>query len=159
MDKRDLEIWKEYAKTVSKIKDANRISLHALSPVAKKYKLSKNNLRNDVSNLILNRDNTPNLKVLPLNKQDRKRFRSESTIDLHGHTREIDNILDVFCGKCIVTGVRNIVIISGKGDGILKNAVRTWLDGNPRFILGYFEIKDSRAESGAFGVRLRACNI
>lgn len=156
MDNNDLKIWKEYSKDISKLKNTNRVTPHAQTFANKTPKKNETKRQTEeVLNIIVNRENWPTLSVSPLNKNERRKFREEAMIDLHGHTREVDETLEIFCAKCILNNIKSIVIVSGKGNGILRNAVRSWLENNPRFIIGYFEIRDSRAESGAFGVRLR----
>lgn len=156
-DIKDIDLWKEYTKTVEKIENSNR-EIPALVNV--KQSIKSHNLRrnNKIDSAIFefDRKNFSHLSVIQLNKQERKKFRGEATIDLHGYTREINRVLERFCSRCLVTNVRNVVIITGKGEGIVKEAVRTWILNNPKFTIGYFEIKDSAGGSGAFGIRLRS---
>jgi DNA-nicking Smr family endonuclease len=68
---------------------------------------------------------------------------------------DVNNTLEAFCAKCILLGLRNVVITTGKGGGVVKNATLTWLKSNPKYVVGFFEIMDARGESGAIGVHLR----
>ena len=90
-----------------------------------------------------------------LTRTEIKRFQPECAIDLHGYTREIDETLEKFCSKCILKGIREIIIITGKGEGIVKSATLCWIKSHPEFVIGFYEIKDLKMESGSFGVRLR----
>ncbi|MDR0695330.1 MAG: Smr/MutS family protein, partial [Holosporales bacterium] len=94
-------------------------------------------------------------EVVTLSRADKRKFRSEDTIDLHGHSRDVDRSLKVFCSRCIYNGVRCATVITGKGSGTVKQATLHWLRRNPGFIVGFFEITDSAGESGAIGVILR----
>ena len=84
-----------------------------------------------------------------------KKFIPKRTIDLHGYTRQIDETLATFFAKSILNGIYDVLVITGKGQGIVKSATESWLRSHPEFVTGFFRIKDVMGESGAFGVRLR----
>ena len=153
----DFDIWREYTKTVSKIENANKVSRYVMVKAINQNnpKLAFKRKFDNETDFILNRISPGSFQVNLLNKGERRKFRAEATIDLHGHTRKIDSTLEIFCAKCIVSSLKNIVIISGKGEGIVRDAVLNWMQNNPNFVVGYFEIKDMFGGSGSFGVRLR----
>jgi DNA-nicking Smr family endonuclease len=154
--KSDLEIWIEYTKSIERLKKPDIYTKRQTPQYIEKPKVNNNDNYDLALSCITDKRKNTNLSVSMLNKLERRKFRSEATIDLHGYTRNITPTLENFCLKCIVNNIKNIAIISGKGGGILKEAVENWLNSNPHMILGFFEIKDSLGQSGAFGVRLRS---
>lgn len=149
----DFDIWKEYTKSIEKF-DRSNVSI-SKTMFHKKY-IKTNPEKNRLIEFMMNRSSFDHVSVQTLDKSNRKKFNPKSTIDLHGYTREIDHTLEVFCSKCIIKDCREVVIITGKGEGIVKEATRFWLTKHPEFVVGFFEIKDSLGESGSFGVRLRS---
>ncbi len=153
--KGDLDIWLEFAKDIKKLDQSHERYVYLpISPPRstmsrRKY---KNNeliaLKNNISPM-----GHVSVEILP--RAETKKFRAQRTIDLHGYTREIDKTLENFCAGCIVDRIREVLIITGKGQGIVKTATQQWLRSHPEFVIGFFEVKDSVGESGAFGVRLR----
>ena len=153
--KSDIDIWLDYVKGVEKLSKPNTVAkFQAQRYIAPKGAMKKKNEFSDITAYFENKRKN-HFETSILNKKERKKFRSEALIDLHGYTREIDQVLENFCFKCIINNVRSVMIISGKGTGIVKAAVRLWLENNPHIVSGFFEIKDSLGESGSFGVRLR----
>ena len=56
----------------------------------------------------------------------------EARLDLHGHTRETAHrALGGFLAAAWETGRRTVLIVTGKGQGILKDAVPRWLNESP----------------------------
>ena len=56
----------------------------------------------------------------------------EARLDLHGHTREsAHRALGGFLAAAWDSGRRVVLIVTGKGQGILKDAVPRWLKENP----------------------------
>lgn len=56
----------------------------------------------------------------------------EARLDLHGHTREsAHRMLNGFLGAAWDSGRRVVLIVTGKGQGILRDAVPRWLNENP----------------------------
>ena len=90
------------------------------------------------------------------NRKMQKHFKSEASIDLHYINGDLSNILETFCAKCILYGFHYATIITGKGKGIMKNAVILWLQQNSQFVSEYFEIKDMKQECGSLGIHLRS---
>jgi DNA-nicking Smr family endonuclease len=100
---------------------------------------------------------TKTYKIKQLNRSEKRKFSSEATMDLHGcNTVTLAHTLESFCAKCITNGTKQVTIITGKGNGTIKQATLQWLLKNPNFIIGFFEIMDSICESGSFGVLLRS---
>ncbi|MBQ8651256.1 MAG: Smr/MutS family protein [Alphaproteobacteria bacterium] len=89
------------------------------------------------------------------NRKERRKFKSEATIDLHGFSRDVDSALNTFCYKCRIQKLKMITIITGKGSGIVKNFTQIWIEQHPEHIESFFQIKDSKMESGSFAVTLR----
>ena len=151
--KDDFDMWQEYAKSVKKLDKSNISASKNLSH--KKY-IKTNPEKNELIQFMTNRNSFNHINVENLNKSNQKKFKAKATLDLHGYTRNIDHTLEVFCSKCILNDCREVIIITGKGEGIVKEATRFWLTKHPEFVIGFFEIKDSLGESGAFGIRLRS---
>tara|TARA_A100001037_G_scaffold97769_1_gene89188 strand:+ start:489 stop:992 length:504 start_codon:yes stop_codon:yes gene_type:complete len=56
----------------------------------------------------------------------------ETRLDLHGHTREsAHRALSGFLAAAWESGRRTVLIVTGKGQGILKDAVPRWLNESP----------------------------
>lgn len=156
----DRDVWDEYKKNVSRLKDHNRVNLFEeyLSKIVPskiiERKIGFNEKYYDLNDGF--KFPKGSFIISEMNRKERRKFRSESTIDLHGFSRDIDSVLNNFCAKCIMLGVRNITVISGKGEGIVKSSVYNWIKNSSNFIISFFEIKDSRGESGAFAIKLRS---
>lgn len=153
--KSDIDVWLEYTKDVEKLEKPNVVAKFQTPEfVAQTRSIKAKNEFEDVLNFF-EAKRKHHFETSTLNKKERKKFRSEAVIDLHGYTREIDQVLENFCLKCIINNIRFVTIISGKGTGIVKSAVSSWLQNNPHIVSGFFEIKDYLGESGSFGVSLR----
>ncbi|MDR0630578.1 MAG: Smr/MutS family protein [Holosporales bacterium] len=144
MTLQDLDIWYEFIKSVKKL---SRKKIHPVHPNIKRL------IKNHPIEIIetFNSD----LKVVYLSKNERRNFRSEASIDLHGHNRDISEILKVFCLDCIERKIKNVIVITGKGESIIKRAVLQWIESNSTIIVGFFEIMDRRGGSGSVGIKLR----
>lgn len=147
----DIDIWKEFTKSIEEFDRSNFVL-----PYKDFYQKISQAKRSTKAVALPKPKNPSSVKVIQLNRSERRRFRSVYSIDLHGQTRHVDDILESFCYKCMVQNCREVTIITGKGNGIVKNATEIWLQSHPEFIIGYFKIKDSMKGSGAFGVRLRS---
>ena len=151
----DTDIWKDFTKTVRELKNSNVLMREAYSK-PEKIKIHK---VDEVGIVLNSRAIRPGIKVEQLSKAEIKKIKVGKSIDLHGCSREIDEILVTFCARCILDNIYDLSIITGKGRGIVKAATEIWLKSHPELILGFFEIKDVMGESGAFGVKLRkGCN-
>jgi DNA-nicking Smr family endonuclease len=151
---KDLEIWLEYAKTVNKIDNSN-VEYHK-EETSKAVKITVKSEMFNKQKYATQSVSTSLLPVVQLNRNEQKKFYSGATKDFHGHTREIDNELEKFILGCISRSIKYVTIITGKGKGIVKQAVLTWLSSRSDIVTGFFEIKDSSGKSGSFGVRLKS---
>ena len=149
--KGDIDIWKNFIKSLKKLDRSNIFVSNAPKP-----RIRPNPRKNQLASFIDNRKPLCHVRVEKLRRSEIKKFEPRATVDLHGHTREISGVLETFCSRCILDGIREVTIITGKGEGIVKSATVLWLTTHPEFVIGFFEIKDSRGEWGSFGVRLRA---
>lgn len=149
----DLCLWKEFSKSVERI-DRSNIVVPGHLPIRSRVLIKSAD--NELFSFINNRKSMNHVRVECLDRASVKKFKSQRSIDLHGYTREVDETLEVFCSQCILTGIREIIVITGKGAGIVKSATERWLGSHPEFVIGFFKIKDFQGESGSFGVRLRA---
>lgn len=62
----------------------------------------------------------------------RGRLPIDARLDLHGHTRETAHqVLSGFLATACDTGRRTVLIVTGKGQGVLKDAVPRWLNESP----------------------------
>jgi DNA-nicking Smr family endonuclease len=147
----DFDIWYAYRKSVKKFDKKNtvRTGLGVSDPDCCHVKVAKVRIRESCEGKGVG------LQVGTLNRVERRRFRCEASLDLHGCSRDVSRKLDVFCLECIGYRMRSAIIITGKGEGILKEAVRSWINVNPSIVSGFFEIIDSSGGSGSFGVKLK----
>lgn len=156
---KDIDLWHEYAKSVKKL-DTDELVVTPRMPMPPKVERDGERLIQDytaaLETLPAENGRQPSFRVVKLSRRERKNFMIEATIDIHGSNRNVSPILMDFCLKCIERKVKNIVIISGKGEGVLKNAVAEWLIAHAPIVIGFFEISDASGGSGAFGVRLRS---
>ena len=79
-------------------------------------------------------------------------------IDLHGQTPEQAEIsLFTFVKNCHQTGQRYLLMITGKGRGVLRKTVQHWLQEGPCqcYVLSYTSAKPEHGGEGAFYVVLR----
>ncbi|MDR1476261.1 MAG: Smr/MutS family protein [Holosporales bacterium] len=156
---KDIDLWHEYAKSVEKLKNKDKVATHQeYRPFVRKenYKSVAEQRYIALKEAPYEKASRSTLRVVKLTKSERRNFSEEAVIDLHGFSRDVATNLTNFCLKCIERKVKNVVMISGKGEGVLKNAVLEWLIANPELVVGFFEIKDAVGGSGAFGVRLRS---
>ena len=147
----DYSLWKSFRETVKKLDRSNLL-------IPELPKKSNKSIVHEVDIVVAVLDSRiprKHLKVEPLPKAEMKKFTPRRTIDLHGYTRQIDETLATFCAHCVLNGIYDILVITGKGQGIVKSATELWLNSHPEFIVGFFSIKDVMGESGSFGVRLR----
>ncbi len=144
--------WEEYTKSVILNKNnklfVNKLENPRIITNREKTRLIKN------QEFLSNLDNrNHNINITDIKTQ--KKFKSESSIDLHYINSDLNTVLETFFSKCILYGIRYVIVITGKGRGILKNSVISWMKQNSQFVSEYFEIKDSRQECGALGIHLK----
>lgn len=143
------DVWKDFIKNIKK---SDRSNIFVPNIQLRKPNIHKA----DAVTVVLNgRVSRQYLRVVPMSRAEIKSFKPKKSIDLHGYTREIDGILATFCAKAILAEVYEVVVITGKGQGIVKSAAKFWLKSHPEFVVSFFEIRDSMGESGAFGIKLR----
>lgn len=97
----------------------------------------------------------PALELLDLRHAER-RFkphpRIEAKLDLHGMTQEqAHDALFGFIARCHGAGKRHVVVITGKGTGVLKRAVPRWLE-LPALRRHVSAMAHARPEKGGEGV-------
>jgi DNA-nicking Smr family endonuclease len=82
----------------------------------------------------------------------------DATLDLHGMTQAKAHTAFIsFISKQIKAGSRRLLVITGKGSGILQNALPGWL-GSPDIsghVLAYDEAKARHGGSGAYYIMLK----
>lgn len=92
--------------------------------------------------------------LTPLPPADAKRMfasKVEATLDLHGLSREeAYEKLTKFLERARKQGKRHLLIITGKGKGILKTALPLWLDA-PKFRAGISVMAPALPEKGGDG--------
>lgn len=82
----------------------------------------------------------------------------EARLDLHGHTRETAHrALTGFLGASWEAGRRVVLVVTGKGQGVLKDAVPRWLNEAPNRgrILLVAQAQPKHGGGGALYVLLR----
>ena len=98
-----------------------------------------------------------------LSSPSRREVRSVScrmVLDLHCH--KLDSLHDTllnFCVKCSLKKEKVLMIITGKGSGIIRQATEEWLNNNPSVIMKYSRIHDSSGGYGSFYVWIRRKGI
>lgn len=88
----------------------------------------------------------------------RGQMRIEGRIDLHGHTQETAHRqLNAFIENAYAQGRRAVLVITGKGKGVLQNAVPRWLNQPPlrRLILSFNYAQPKDGGGGALYVLIR----
>ncbi|MDR0640749.1 MAG: Smr/MutS family protein [Holosporales bacterium] len=152
----DLSLWHDYKKSVKKLDKSDVVPRYYITPTRPK-KTTEHGFDHDkiIDNFLQKKSPNAVFQVVKLNRSERRKFGAEATIDLHGYTREISVIMRQFCLNCIVNKIKDIVVISGKGEGIIKQALVEWILTNPLIVVGYFEIKDAKGGIGSYGLRLR----
>lgn len=146
------DAWSSYIRFVPRIKKPNKYvpPLQIL-----RYPIEQPQLRFVRQQcLIASQQTTRTLPALFTRKQQ-KRFRPEARLDLHDSYKNIEEILLDFCTNCIVKNIKYILIITGKGRGIIKENTIVWLQTHNNFVIKYFEITDSSNACGSIGVHLR----
>ncbi|WP_157014440.1 Smr/MutS family protein [Mesorhizobium xinjiangense] len=91
------------------------------------------------------------------------RLALEATVDLHGLTQsEAHSLLLAFLSRAYVGGIRQVLVITGKGtssggDGVLRKSVPDWLATAAfrQLVTGYSHAARHHGGSGALYVRLR----
>lgn len=75
----------------------------------------------------------PGLQHKVLKQLTRGNIRPEAMLDLHSHTVSSTKIaLEKFLIECQMQKLRCVLIIHGKGQAIIKNAVYNWLNNYPK---------------------------
>lgn len=88
----------------------------------------------------------------------RGQMRIEGRLDLHGHTQDIAHRqLNAFIENAYTQGSRAVLVITGKGQGVLQNAVPKWLNQAPlrRMILSFNYAQPKDGGSGALYILIR----
>lgn len=91
-------------------------------------------------------------------KFKRQSLRIEAALDLHGYSREFAyKKLSVFLEQAHAQNKRCLLIITGKGSGILKEAVLSWIIQGPcsSYISSYKQAPQNLGGSGALIVLLK----
>jgi len=107
------------------------------------------------------------------NKNNKKLYNLEKTIDLHGYNLdEANQIVEKYIFQCFSEGVKKIIIITGKGNrsknkdnpfksqnlGILKHSVPDYIKSNPNLMklikkINYDDI--DKKSKGSFEINLK----
>ena len=101
--------------------------------------------------------------VSQMHKSHGKRFLRgqipiEARLDLHGMTQNIAHkCLNEFIEQSYIRGLRKVIVVTGKGQGILKNQTPRWLNDPMlrRFILSFSYAQPRDGGDGALYVLLR----
>ncbi|MDR0552577.1 MAG: Smr/MutS family protein [Holosporales bacterium] len=91
-----------------------------------------------------------------MEKTERKRFKPEASIDLHGATKfNLRSILENSLADYIKGGIRNIIIVTGKGSGIVRQETYDFLLSASDYVISFAPVIDSTNNYGSFIVRLK----
>lgn len=160
MLKTDREIWLEYTKSVKKLKNKNIVAKcnKKICCFPRSVYISSVKQKTDINSGVVVSSGTAPV-IQQMNRKEQRKFREDAVIDLHGFTRgKIFRTLQMFCAKCISVNLRNIIVITGKGSGVVKKETLDWIFSDSSYVLSFFPIYDSKKEVGAFALRLRKLN-
>ena len=144
ISKYDKRVWENYV---------SNFEMHVLLPQNNSLiNIKRNNNKISVKkNEILG--NVKNLK--------KKKFEPNIILDLHGHTLYSSKLLlNKFIPNCYEKNIRNILIITGKGQnnkGALKEEVPKWLNDNflNKFLVNFTRAPKHFGGEGALIVRIK----
>ena len=148
-DKDDLSVWKDFIKEEFRVedKDANlgniRLSNNYLNQIPKKKK-----------KLPL----PGQLTKRTVKKLATRKIKTNATLDLHGLNIEKARATFIsFLDTCWKYKYSYVLIITGKGKGIIKSAFMDWLKEDEIFplIVGYSNAHRLQGGEGAFVLHLR----
>ena len=145
----------------------------ALTPAQKPAKTADGARKNPQSRPTIAASKPPAALVKPVDlrqgdragldgRTQRRLFRGDVSIerrlDLHSHTAARAQVkLQFFIEDAAYSGCRCVLVITGKGAGVLQSHVPDWLKCAPlsRFVLALAEARQTDGGSGAFYVLLR----
>ena len=144
ISKYDKKIWEDYLSNLEK---------HVLLPQNKAlfYTEPNNNKISVKSNEILG----------SIKKRSKKKLEPKMILDLHGHTLYSSKLLlHKFIPNCYEKNIRNILIITGKGQnnkGTLKKEVPKWLNDRffKKFLVNFNQAPRNFGGEGALLVRIK----
>ena len=144
ISKYDKKVWEDYVSNLEK---------HVFLPQNKGFLYTKRN-----NNKISSKHNETFVSVKNLNK---KKLEPNMVLDLHGHTLYSSKLLlHKFIPSCYEKNIRNILIITGKGQnnkGTLKEEVPKWLNDKlfNKFLVGFAVAPKNFGGEGALLVRIK----
>ena len=112
--------------------------------------------RNNEKFILKNKKSTNSIKTF-----NKKKFRPEMILDLHGYTLYSAKLsLQKFISNCYEKNIRNILIITGKGQnnsGALKEEVPKWLTDKffKKYIISFILAPRNLGGEGALLVRIK----
>jgi DNA-nicking Smr family endonuclease len=171
----DLILWQRVIQNVKPLAKSNSDFLYSKQDIKNSlrsnFKAAKLNLDKTIDPIIL--DSNKELKSSPVDlrqgeragldgRSQKKLFRGEVSIDqrldLHGFTvAQAESRLRVFIETAASKDYRCVLIITGKGTGILRGYVSDWLKRQPlsRLVLAIAQARPADGGSGAVYVLLR----
>ncbi|MDR1488641.1 MAG: Smr/MutS family protein [Holosporales bacterium] len=154
MKPEDDYIWKKYIKFVVPIgNNKDKVTTKC------GYK-QQGNIVHNTGKYIDGMGESKNNTVEIMEKYEKRKFKAEAKLDLHGITRiNLDKVISEFCLKCISENTRNIIIITGKGEGVTKKATLDWLQNSPEYVVSFSSLLDARKEIGSYIAKLRKRTI
>jgi DNA-nicking Smr family endonuclease len=145
ISKHDKKVWEKYIlnfeKTVVYTKENT-------SSYAENYRIKRNIYKNNKFN------NNSNIFK-------KKRFKPDATLDLHGYSLySAKLILHKYLINCYEKNIRNVLIITGKGQsnkGVLKEEVPKWLTDSAlrKFLIEYYIAPRNFGGEGALILRIK----
>ena len=135
------------------VKSESKISKKVPLPVASSSKIVKTSLPVD-----LREGNRAGLDSRTQRRLFRGDVQIERRVDLHGYNAaRAETKLQSFIEDASFAGCRCLLVITGKGAGVLKRHVPEWLKQPPlsRLVLALAEARPADGGSGAFYVLLR----
>ncbi len=147
------DLWSEYIQSVTPIDNSNKY----ITPLQElHYSVDMERLRfSRQQKHLINAVSTTERELSLFSRKQKKRFKSEVSLDLHDNFDNIDAVLGDFCTRCIINNIKFITIITGKGRGIVRDNVIDWLKSHTHLVSEYFEIRDSNNACGSLGIRLK----
>ena len=102
------------------------------------------------------RSNPKEIPLQPFKKIKTKDLIPQARLDLHGNTTEqAEQRLTQFLARAQSEDKRMVLVITGKGEGILKEWFVRWLQLNHGQIISYKRAPDNLGGDGAFILHVR----
>jgi DNA-nicking Smr family endonuclease len=152
-------LWQEYQKLVSKIKNSDKVSWlqSSSSSVSGASNKKKDERRREET--VLKQAVTEKIsatKPRMMSRSEKRRFSARRSIDLHGINKSnLVPALEKFFVCCMKDDIRNVIVITGKGNGIIRQETRDFLSSASNYVISFTPLVDASNSYGSFIIRLK----